>query len=357
MRTLVWCCLLLYFVWYPWYVVLYGAAGVHSFYTASDCISSNNNSIQCPTTAAATASTPMVVVVVMARAVSVHSRTLLASTTTAAVRTQTRSLAGTSLVSNYPLSSRKFSDIQSQVSSQDVIVKRAASGASLGVLAARSCEEELVEFGRVECKLAEKTVKFRGLVENWCGSADGMDLLITQLNKIPNGQRIGMEMKQAAMDGLTSSKKKPDQTSSSASYLNQLRGLEKALKVWIATVFHYDSVYLKTITFDTASGQLLEKVASAEAVHRVRSLSELKRRLHNGRQCFALFHHNIPNDPIAFLHVAFTPMLAPSLRYLNTVEEIQAPSHAIFYSVNSPIPALSTYIFRRPWPSIYMCLM
>ncbi len=78
-------------------------------------------------------------------------------------------------------------------------------------------------------------------------------------------------------------------------------------------------------------------------MHRVCSLSELKRRLHGGRQCFALFHKSLPEEPIAFLHVAFTPTLARSLKYLNAVQgtpEAAVPTHAMFYSVNSPIPVL-----------------
>ena len=49
---------------------------------------------------------------------------------------------------------------------------------------------------------------------------------------------------------------------------------------FLSSVFAVDNLKLKRITFEHSSGNVLEKVARGESVHRVRSLSELKRRLH-----------------------------------------------------------------------------
>ena len=86
-----------------------------------------------------------------------------------------------------------------------------------------------------------------------------------------------------------------------------------------------------------------EKVAEQDSVlHRVRTLRDLKKRLGEGRRRFALTHPSLPNDPIAFIHCALTPELAPSLPYLDeTCREGLVPSHAMFYSVNAPHTALS----------------
>lgn len=120
-----------------------------------------------------------------------------------------------------------------------------------------------------------------------------------------------------------------------------LKDLDQSLKTWLTSVFCVDAVELRRITFDSSSGDILEKVARGEAVHSVRSLSELKRRLHNGRRCFGLFHSALPAEPLSFIHIALCPQLATSLQYINTIEKDISPTHAIFYSVNSPHASLS----------------
>ncbi len=50
-----------------------------------------------------------------------------------------------------------------------------------------------------------------------------------------------------------------------------------------------------------------------EAVHPVRSLSELKVRLGKGRRCFAFFHPCLPEEPLVFVHVALLPEVAGSM--------------------------------------------
>lgn len=122
---------------------------------------------------------------------------------------------------------------------------------------------------------------------------------------------------------------------------DDLRELDKSLMSWLGTVFSLDSIYLERVTFEKSSGTLLELVAKGEAVHSVRSLSELKRRLGYGRRCFAYLHPSLPNDPLTFINVALTPELATSLAYINKYSTENVPTHAMFYSVNSPHSSLS----------------
>jgi hypothetical protein len=76
--------------------------------------------------------------------------------------------------------------------------------------------------------------------------------------------------------------------------VQQLTDLDQTISQFLKSVFCFDSLQLKRISFDNSSGNVLEKVARGESVHRVRSLSELKRRLQDGRRCFALFHNCLP---------------------------------------------------------------
>lgn len=52
---------------------------------------------------------------------------------------------------------------------------------------------------------------------------------------------------------------------------------------------------------------------SYEAVHPLRSLSDLKARLGKGRRCFAFFHPCLPEEPLVFVHVALLPEVAGSM--------------------------------------------
>jgi hypothetical protein len=95
---------------------------------------------------------------------------------------------------------------------------------------------------------------------------------------------------------------------------DQVKSFDRLLVKWLAAALSPDNCEVRAITFDTASGNTLEQVARGEAVHSVRSLSELKRRLHNGRRCYALFHRQLNSEPLAFIHVALTSEMATSVR-------------------------------------------
>eukprot|EP01031_Cornospumella_fuschlensis_P038495 gene38495-46791_t len=119
-----------------------------------------------------------------------------------------------------------------------------------------------------------------------------------------------------------------------------LETVDKTAQEWLRIAMSLDSLKHERITFDHASGLTLEKVARGESVHRVRSLSELKRRLHEGRRCFGFFHPSMDADPLVFVHVALTNEISTSLSALDTGKEERSPTHAIFYSINSPHTAL-----------------
>ena len=68
-----------------------------------------------------------------------------------------------------------------------------------------------------------------------------------------------------------------------------LVGLEHDLGL-LATWFDVDFLELRRITWDTASGALLEKLIAYEAVHPIESWNDLKDRLDYDRRYFAYFH-------------------------------------------------------------------
>ncbi|CAH0476445.1 unnamed protein product [Peronospora belbahrii] len=124
-----------------------------------------------------------------------------------------------------------------------------------------------------------------------------------------------------------------------------LRSLDTSLKQFLASWFSVGFLKLERVTYEQSSGQLLEKIIRYEAVHPVGTISELKRRLGNGRRCFAFFHPSIPDEPLVFVHVALMQQLASSMQAIRdeTEQLIEASQTkaAIFYSISSTQKGLS----------------
>ncbi len=105
---------------------------------------------------------------------------------------------------------------------------------------------------------------------------------------------------------------------------------------------------LKRITWD-APAALLEKLISYEAVHEIRSWSDLKNRLASDRRCFAFFHPRMPNEPLIFVEVALVSGMADNIQ---TLLDVDAPGHdpeaadtAIFYSISNAQSGLAGISF------------
>ncbi|KAF4324519.1 hypothetical protein BBO99_00001745 [Phytophthora kernoviae] len=124
-----------------------------------------------------------------------------------------------------------------------------------------------------------------------------------------------------------------------------LRSLDASLKQFLASWFSVGFLKLERVTYEHSSGQLLEKIIRYEAVHPVGTIAELKRRLGNGRRCFAFFHPSIPDEPLVFVHVALMTEMASSMQSIrDETEQLTEDSHAnaaIFYSISSTQKGLS----------------
>lgn len=84
---------------------------------------------------------------------------------------------------------------------------------------------------------------------------------------------------------------------------------------------------------------LLEKLIRYEAVHEIKSWSDLRNRLDSDRRCYAFFHPRMPDEPLIFVEVALVRSLADNVQAL--LDE-QAPTldpatatTAIFYSISN----------------------
>ena len=118
-----------------------------------------------------------------------------------------------------------------------------------------------------------------------------------------------------------------------------LQGLDDDFKRLLRSWFDVGFLELRCITWN-ASASLLEKLAQYEAVHAVKSWSDIKNRLALDRRCYAFFHPQMPNEPLIYVWVALVKGMADNVQELLDVKRdfLEDPSDAdaaIFYSISN----------------------
>jgi malonyl-CoA decarboxylase len=117
-----------------------------------------------------------------------------------------------------------------------------------------------------------------------------------------------------------------------------LHGLEQDLKRLLANWFDIGFLELKTIGWESPAA-LLEKLMVYEAVHEIRSWTDLKNRLEADRRCFAFFHPRMPDEPLIFVEVALVAGMAGEIHTLldetAPVGDPHTADTAIFYSISN----------------------
>jgi malonyl-CoA decarboxylase len=115
-------------------------------------------------------------------------------------------------------------------------------------------------------------------------------------------------------------------------------GLGEDLRRLLANWFDIGFLELQRITWDSPAA-LLEKLMAYEAVHEIRSWTDLKNRLEADRRCFAYFHPRMPDEPLIFVEVALVSGMASDVNALldeaAPVADPQAADTAIFYSISN----------------------
>ena len=127
-----------------------------------------------------------------------------------------------------------------------------------------------------------------------------------------------------------------------------LAALEHDLQALLAGWFDIGFLEVKRITWDSPAA-LLEKLMVYEAVHEIRSWTDLKNRLEADRRCFAYFHPRMPDEPLIFVEVALVQGMADNVQSLldetAPVGDPQTADTAIFYSISNCQRGLSGISF------------
>ncbi|WP_372023592.1 malonyl-CoA decarboxylase [Tistrella mobilis] len=126
------------------------------------------------------------------------------------------------------------------------------------------------------------------------------------------------------------------------------RGMEHELREVLSGLFDIGLLDLTRITWD-APAALLEKLIEYEAVHEIRSWSDLRNRLESDRRCYAFFHPKMPREPLIFVEVALVKGLAGDVHTLldeaAPTADPEAADTAIFYSISNAQKGLAGFSF------------
>ncbi|MFZ4535950.1 malonyl-CoA decarboxylase [Propionivibrio sp.] len=117
-----------------------------------------------------------------------------------------------------------------------------------------------------------------------------------------------------------------------------LRAFDREIETRLGAWFDVGFLELQRISWSSPA-VLLEKLIEYEAVHEIRSWSDLKNRLDSDRRCYAFFHPRMPMEPLIFVEVALVEELADSVQALldehAPVFDAQRAKTAIFYSISN----------------------
>ena len=158
--------------------------------------------------------------------------------------------------------------------------------------------------------------------------------LLTQFTSIPEGPKFLVDLR-----GVLLKEKQGDKI---------LEALDADLRGLLAAWFDIGFLELRGIDWNSPAA-LLEKLIAYEAVHAIRSWSDLKNRLDSDRRCYAFFHPRMPGEPLIFVEVALVQGLAGSVQKLldedAPVLDPRQADTAIFYSISNCQPGLSGISF------------
>lgn len=148
--------------------------------------------------------------------------------------------------------------------------------------------------------------------------------ILTQFNALPQGVKFLVDLREDLLHFLD---KDPE-----------LAVLDRELEARLSAWFDVGFLELSRITWNSPAS-LLEKLIRYEAVHEIRSWTDLKNRLDSDRRCYAFFHPRMPMEPLIFVEVALINRLADSVQSLldenAPVFDAQRADTAIFYSISN----------------------
>ncbi|XP_069494771.1 malonyl-CoA decarboxylase, mitochondrial [Ambystoma mexicanum] len=154
-------------------------------------------------------------------------------------------------------------------------------------------------------------------------------LLFAHLSTAPDGVKFLLDLRADLLQSLEPA----------ASEGPELREMNGVLKSMFSEWFSVGFLNLERITWQSPC-ELLQKISESEAVHPVRSWTDMKRRVGPYRRCYVFTHSAMPGEPLIILHVALTNKIASNIQAIVKevstldVEDVDKITAAIFYSIS-----------------------
>lgn len=191
-----------------------------------------------------------------------------------------------------------------------------------------------LEFGPDPARVASAHAAYQqavGTPEQWRAEAamrmamrSSRIRILTQFNAIPQGVKFLVDLRADLLRYLENDP--------------ELAVLDRELESRLSAWFDVGFLELQRITWNSPAA-LLEKLIEYEAVHEIRSWTDLKNRLDCDRRLYAFFHPRMPAEPLIFVEVALTDGLAGSVQTLldehAPVFDQNKADTAIFYSISN----------------------
>jgi malonyl-CoA decarboxylase len=149
--------------------------------------------------------------------------------------------------------------------------------------------------------------------------------LLRRLNLAPGGTAALVRMREQLLDALD--------------HRDGLKAVDADFVHLFSSWFNRGFLVLRRIDWSTPA-MILEKIIRYEAVHRIRSWDDLRRRIDPpDRRCYAFFHPALLDEPLIFVEVALSreipDAIAPILSVQREGAEPSKVSTATFYSISN----------------------
>ncbi len=149
--------------------------------------------------------------------------------------------------------------------------------------------------------------------------------LLRRLNLAPGGTAVLVRMREQLIDALD--------------HREDLKAVDDDFVHLFSSWFNRGFLVLRRIDWATPA-MILEKIIRYEAVHRIRSWEDLRRRIDPpDRRCYAFFHPALLDEPLIFVEVALSreipDAIAPILSGQRAGIETDKVTAATFYSISN----------------------
>ncbi len=148
--------------------------------------------------------------------------------------------------------------------------------------------------------------------------------LLQRFSVFPEGVRFMVDMRAEMLGGLRGDP--------------SLQALDVEMEYMFSTWFDVGFLELRRISWDSPAS-LIEKLIKYEAVHDIKSWTDVKNRLDSDRRCYGFFHPRLPDEPLIFVEVALLHEIAwgitPLLDESAAIEDLNKATTAIFYSISN----------------------